>query len=1259
MSAVLDPSVYVPGRGGWSFQGFKGKGGGGASQPSETPDSLHSTAYARVLDLVSEGEIVGLVNGLQSIYLNDTPLQNPDSSLNFTGVSVEFRTGTPYQSYIPGYPAAENTIGVNVELKYGTPWVRAFSNPNLSAIRLTLGVNGLSKADASSGIQGYSVAYAIDLQTAGGAWVEVINTAFTGKTTQQYRRSHRIELPPTQSGWALRVRRLTTQANSNTVADITVIDNVTEVIDGKLRHPMSALVGLTLNATQFTGVPTRAYHMKGRIIRVPVNYDPVTRAYTGVWNGTFKLAYTNNPAWIYYDMLANDVYGLGNLIPEAYIDKWSLYQIGAYCDQMVSDGFGGTEPRFTCNVYMQSANEALRVLMDMAAVFRGMMYWTAGSAMPVADMPRDDVYTYNQGNVEGGIFTYSGSRRKDRFSVALVSWNDMRDMGRQKVVAVQDDDAVRRYGIRQTEVSAFGCTSEAQATRLGKWILLTSLKETDTVTFTVGLDGTLAAPGQVIKIADNLLAGRRIGGRIQSATTSSIVVDFVTAVRAGDTITVVMPNGVTQTRPVSRATAQWLTADMTQHRMDTTLITADITDVTTGTATIEVTPPFTSAPRAESPWSLDSEALKTQLFSVMSVTEGEGLTFDITAVQHEPGKYSAIDNGTRLEPRPVSVVPPSVQPAPASVTIGSYSIISQGISSTTGVIEWPATDKAVGYEIEWRRDNSDWVRAGRVQTTRIELPSIYAGQYVARVRALNSIDTPSLWTTSAITELSGSMAAPPSVTSLTTTSKVMAIDVAWGFPAGPNILERTEIWYSKTSNRAQAIKLADLAYPQATHSLMGLASGVEFWFWARLVDKNGLPGPWYPTGAGVYGKSSTDSAAILDYLKGQIDETMLAPGMGEAIEKIPEIETSLSQEILDRISQGQTLGTQISTETTLRQNADSALGTRIDTVSTATAANAAAVQTEITARTNADTALGQRIDTVTAANATNAAAIQTEVTARTTADTALGQRIDTVTAANATNAAAIQTEVTARTTADTALGQRIDTVSATTNQNKADIVTETTARTNADTALAQSISTLSATVSGNTSAIQTEATTRASADSALGTRIDTVTASVGQVSAAVQTNSTAIADANGKVAAMWTVKTQTTVNGVPFIAGIGVGAENNQGIVTTQILLSAQRIVAFNETNGAGVAAFAIVGGQVIMNTAIIGNASIGSAKIADWLESDAVNSRGERVWRLNMRTGEMQFNGAAGGSGRLTINNNLVQVYDGNNILRVRMGIW
>jgi len=275
------------------------------------------------------------------------------------------------------------------------------NNRNLSAVRVTLGVNGLRTVDTSTGdINGYSVQYAIDLQTDGGAWVEVINTAFSGKTTAQYRRTHRIDLPVAASGWVVRVRRLTANATSDKISDTTVIDSLAEVIDAKLRYPMSALVGLQIDASQFNAVPTRAYHLRGRIIKVPTNYDPATRIYTGVWDGTFKTAYSNNPAWVFYDLVLNERYGLGKRIPAAWLNKWALYQIAAYCDELVPDGRGGTEPRFTCNVYLQQRGDATRVLQDLCSVFRGMVYWAAGTAVPVADMPRDPVYTYTQGVVQ-------------------------------------------------------------------------------------------------------------------------------------------------------------------------------------------------------------------------------------------------------------------------------------------------------------------------------------------------------------------------------------------------------------------------------------------------------------------------------------------------------------------------------------------------------------------------------------------------------------------------------------------------------------------------------------------------------------------------------------------------------------------------------------------------------------------------------------------------------------------------------------------
>ncbi|MCO8251096.1 TipJ family phage tail tip protein [Comamonas thiooxydans] len=731
-----------PVRGGWSLRGYKGKGGGGgARQPVEAADSLHSTSYARVLDLLSEGEIAGLVNGLQSIYLNNTPLANADGSFNFAGVTADFRAGFQTQDPIPGFPSSESPVAVGVELKAATPWVRSILNRNLSAVRVTLGVDGLSKANTENGdISGYTVNYAIDLQTDGGAWVEVLAAAFTGKTTQQYRRTHRIDLPTAVTSWTLRVRRVTPNANSNTVADTTVIESLTEVIDAKLRYPMSALVGLQVDASQFRGsVPTRAYHCRGRIIRVPSNYDPVLRSYAGIWDGTFKSAYSNNPAWVFYDLATNDRYGMGKRIPAGWINKWSLYQIGVYCDGMVSNGRGGVEPRFTCNAYLQSRGDATRVLQDLCSIFRGMVYWAAGAAVPVADMPRDPAVTYNQADVIDGRFSYSGSRLKDRHTVALVSYNDMTDFGRQKVFPYQDDAAVARYGIRKVEISAFGCTSEAQAQRVGQWAVLTAQRETRSVSFSLGLKGTLCSPGQVIEIADSAFAGRRMGGLVKSATAAKVVLDAPVTARAGDSITVMLPSGVAQSRRI----AYLEMIDGAQH--------------------VSVNPAFDAAPVTESSWAISTADVATQLFTVLSVTEGTGpgLTFDVSAIQHEPGKFAAIDQGALLPERPVSVVPAQVLPTPIGVTVGAHSVTAgDGTISTTVTAAWQAVAGAAFYDVEWSRSQSDWVRMPRTALTVVDIPNAYTGDYLMRVRAISAIDTVSAWGYSAATPVAAT-ALPP------------------------------------------------------------------------------------------------------------------------------------------------------------------------------------------------------------------------------------------------------------------------------------------------------------------------------------------------------------------------------------------------------------------------------------------------------------------------------------------------------------------
>lgn len=870
-----------------SLQQIGGAKGSSESQksPTETPDSLISIAYAKVLDAISEGPILGLANGFQSIFLNNTPLANADGSLNFTGVTVGTRTGEADQDYIPGFPSVESETGVGVELKFGAPWIQTISNTELSAVRIRLAVPYLTHTDEKGNINGYEVDYAIDVATDSGPYVTVFDTSFNGKTTSTYERSHRIDLPKSTSGWRLRVRRLTPDSTSSTIQSTTNISSYTEIIDAKLRYPYTAMIGLTVDAAQFSSIPSRAFDCKLRIVRVPSNYTPETRAYIGTWDGTFKLAWTDNPAWIYYDLILNDRYGLGQLITAAQVDKWGLYQIAGYCDQMVSDGKGGNEPRFTCNLYLQTRADALQVLQDLASIFRGMAYWAAGSVVASADMPSDPVYTYTNANVIDGLFTYVGSSRSTRFSVALVSWNDPTNFYEKKVEYVSDQKALARYGVQQTELSAFGCTSQGQAQRLGHYTLLTNLLENETVSFAAGLDGTIARPGQIIRIADADRAGRRIGGRIKAATARTITLDADATVAVGDSVTVILPTGVAQTKTVTGY------ADRV---------------VRVGTS-------WTSVPVAQSVFAIESNSLAAQTFRVLSVAENFSDTemkYDITAVKHVPGKYAAIDNGAQIVQLPVTVIPASVQAPPTNIRLSSFTAIDQGIATTTMRAEWDAPADAVSYDVWWRRNSNDWVYAGRTYSTSIEVTGVYAGTYLVRAAALNALNAASLWAYSESTDLAGKVGLPPAVTSLTTESLIMGIGLKWTFPPGAEDTQRTEIWYGEAPDLAKAIKLADLAYPQSDYTMMGLRAGQSFFFWARLVDRSGNIGPWFPgDGTVVNGQASADADDILDYLTGKITESELGKellkemdkigggGPGSVNERLDQVRTDLSDQI--------------------------------------------------------------------------------------------------------------------------------------------------------------------------------------------------------------------------------------------------------------------------------------------------------------------------------------------------------------------------
>lgn len=814
---------------------IKGRKGGSsnATTPVESPDSIQSTAKAKILLALGEGEFAGGLDGT-NIYLDGTPIKNPDGSSNFTGVKWEYRAGTQAQDYIQGMPNVENEITVNTELKSDTPWVRSVTNTQLSAIRVRFGWPSLQRQADNGDVGGYRIEYAVDVSTDGGAYSTLLNTAIDGKTTTLYERSHRINLPKATTGWQIRSRRITANANSGRIADRMNTEAISEVIDAKLRYPNTALLYIEFDATQFQNIPAISCEPKGRVIRVPTNYDPETRSYSGVWDGSFKWAYTNNPAWVFYDIVLAERFGLGLRIDSTQVDKWELYRIGQYCDQLVPDGRGGsgTEPRFICDVYIQSQAEAFTVLRDLAAIFRGMTYWGNNQLCALADMPRDVDYIFTRANVIDGRFTYGGGSEKKRYTTAMVSWSDPSNNFQDAIEAVSDNDLVRRYGINQIDMTAIGCIRQTEANRRGRWALLTNSKDR-IVNFNVGLDGAIPLPGHIIGIADEMLSGRKTGGRISAVSGRNITLDRIADVNAGDRLLVNLPSGVSQARTVQSVNEEVVTVSVA----------------------------YSETPVAESIWSVDVDDLAIQQYRVTGISDNDDNTYSISGVQHDPDKYERIDTGARIDDRPISVIPPGVQPPPTNVVIDSFSALSQGLAVTTLRVTWEPAASAIAYEAEWRRDNGNWISAPRTSAQGFQVEGIYAGQYQARVRAINPSDISSIWANAQETTLNGKEGNPPMPVGFAATGIIFGITLNWGYPEGAEDALKTEIEYSLSADGTDALLLSDVPHPQRNYTMQGLRAGQVFWFRARIVDKSGNQSPWIDW---VRGMSSTDTSAILE-----------------------------------------------------------------------------------------------------------------------------------------------------------------------------------------------------------------------------------------------------------------------------------------------------------------------------------------------------------------------------------------------------------
>lgn len=1171
---------------------------GGSSKPkspTEASDSLRSTNLAKLLIAVGEGEFDEVPTDYD-IYLDNTPIRDASGNYNFPNVKWDWRAGSVDQTYIPGIPAVENETSLNVELRSDSPWVRSITNTQLSAVRMRFAWPALQQQDDEGNVIGYRIEYAIDVATDGGAYQQVLVDAADGKTTTRYERSRRIDLPTATTGWQIRVRRLTPNQNSNKIADTMLVAGYTEVIDAKLRYPNTALLYIEFDAEQFSNIPAVTVRCKARRWMVPSNYDPVARTYTGTWDGSMKSAWTNNPAWITYGVCTEDRFGLGKRIKSFMVDKWELYRISQYCDQLVPNGLGGVEPRFLCDINLQGRADAWSLLRDIAGIYRGMTYWAQGQLVMQADMPRaqDFDYVFTRSNVIDGKFSYGSASAKTRYTRALVSYDNPANNYDTDVIPYADLDLQRRYGDRPTELSAIGCTRASEAQRRGKWAVLSNNQDR-TVTFKTGMEGVIPLPGHIIPVADSLLAGREVGGRISAAVGRVVTLDRNTQAKVGDRLIINLPGGRAEGRTVQSVNGRAVT----------------------------VTTSYSEPPLPQLQWALDADDLAIPLYRVLRTkrtTEGD---YEISALQFEPGKFAFIDTGARLEERPISVIPITVVPAPASVTLTSSSIVSQGIAVATMSIIWPAVNGAVGYDVEWRKDSGNWIKLQRTGMTSVDVTGIYAGAYVARVRAVSAFDISSVWRNSILTDLKGKEGLPPAVSSLTATSLLFGIGLKWGFPVGADDTQRTEIWYGPANNLAAATKLADLAYPQSDYAMQSLLAGASFFFWARLVDRIGNFGPFYPVVNGVQGQASSEAGPILELIKGQITETELGEDLLEEIQKIPGLQAQI--DALDGLKG-------YDPETTYVEYDLVVVGKRIyqatGNVPLNTPPPNPAYWLDVGQSVETANGLAQQVATNTA-----------EIT-----------ELDGAVTAQATSFEALR----ASSRDDNGEGDLADALKGW--DSTASAATETKVRASQNEAMASRQTTLEAKVGANGASIITLEQVVTTTNSATSTRIDQLNVVVGQNTAAIQQTSNAFADTSGKLNTMWSVKMQVAADGKYIAAGIGLGIENTGAGLQSQFLVSADRFAIVNSMAGGTISVpFAVQGGQVFMNSAFIQDASITNGKIGGALYSTDYVS-GLSGWALP-KTGPWELNGN-NGAGRMQIVSTAIKLYHANGVLGIDLSL-
>ncbi|HCW4985487.1 TPA: phage tail protein, partial [Acinetobacter baumannii] len=1037
------------------------------------------------------------------------------------------------QDYIEGFgEGVETPFYKNVQLKSGIPSAFTVSNPNADRVRIILAVNSLLSTDRSSGdTYGTSVEFQIKLSVNNGPYEILANKKITGKTTSRYQRSFSFDLPKKKAdgtpitAWSFQITRTTPDSNSSYLQNTTFFESYSEVELTKFSYPNVALVATRFSSETFSSIPKREYLVDGLLIKVPSNRNK-DGSYTGPWDGTFKLESSSNPAWILYDLLLSKRYGLGEYITPEMIDESRLYVIGQYCDQLVDDGFGNKEPRYTINCVINTRVEAYDLIVDICSAFNGMAYWAGHMVGFTIDAPGTPQMLFNNTNIVGD-FSYQGTSNKDRHSVAVVTWNDPNDDYKQVPEVVEDPELIERYGIRKTEVMAFGCTSRGQAARYGRWLLYSEHQQSETITFNVGIDAALLLPGDLIYVQDRDRAGKRFGGRLLDCTAKQAVLDDLVDFGEFTDLTLVirLEDGSLAERVIASHTKKTVT--VSGHTKEVTVV--------------EWAEALTVMPVKYALWIIKAAELQPVIARVVNVAQGEEKgTYNITAVPHNPNKYQSIENDLMLDVPPTSILNSRNQEPPASVEIKSEIITTQNVAKTRLVISWKEAKNAARYEVEWKRNDGNWVKLPQTTSLSIEVEDVYAGAYTARVVAYNLFGARSYPKYSTSTDVKGKVGKPTNVLSLTTTPLLFGMKLDWVYPAGNSDLSHVVIEVSDRADGSNPRLLGNVSYPTNTLTIQGLQGGLDQWYRTKTVDKSGNESDWSNF---VKGTTGNDPDQVLDLISGQIGESDLATELQGKIENsvtVSEAAKIVADNAQTAATNAQTAATDAKTAASEAQKAASSAQTQassaqqIASEASATAANAknaadqavtaatSASNVATTAKNAADTAKAMADSASTAAAKANTTATNAQTTADNAAAAASKVASDLTSSTNQLNQK-IADEANARTTAISKLNDGL--------------TTETSQRKSEDAALLSNIETYKSSTNDTLSSLQTQINTNAtntsantskitSLDSRLTTNEGKTADAINAAAAAQQTANTAVDKANAVANSVTALKSE-------------------------------------------------------------------------------------------------------------------------------------